>query len=119
MKCYRTKCALPSSFSTTSATRRVSSARRSCVGPTLTPTLTLTNSDSRSFQILFLSTCPALPAKLATSPLSAVYPDYDGGNDYASALRYIRRHFAGMNSPGRMLYVYLVDLMDEGYLRRA
>jgi hypothetical protein len=48
-----------------------------------------------------------------------VYPDYDGGSDYASALRYIRRHFAGMNSPGRMLYVYLVDLMDEGHLRRA
>ncbi|KAJ7890355.1 G-protein alpha subunit-domain-containing protein [Mycena leptocephala] len=71
----------------------------------------------RTTIILFLSTCPALPAKLATSPLSAVYPDYDGGSDYASALRYIRRHFAGMNPTGRMLYVYLVDLMDEGYLR--
>jgi len=54
--------------------------------------------------ILFLNKTDLFQAKLAHSPLSAYFPDYQGGSDYEQARNYILDLFLGLNRTSKPCY---------------
>ncbi|KAJ7138367.1 guanine nucleotide binding protein, alpha subunit [Mycena epipterygia] len=60
---------------------------------------------------LLLNKPASFHTKLVTSPLDAIYPDYDGGNDEIAAVQHISRPFRIVTRNARYRsYIYIVDL---------
>ncbi|KAJ7244621.1 hypothetical protein B0H12DRAFT_804557 [Mycena haematopus] len=56
---------------------------------------------------------PSFPAKLAASPLEALYPDYTGGSDPRCAIQFLLRRFRKSSADDyRYITHWVTDLMD-------
>lgn len=71
--------------------------------------------NSKRFQnshiALLLLNITQFTSKLAVSPLSKVYPEYEGGDDPEAAARYIVDQFRQL-SGSRTMYHHCADLLD-------
>jgi guanine nucleotide-binding protein G(i) subunit alpha len=59
--------------------------------------------------ILLLGNVSIFKHKLITKPLKNYYPEYSGGNDFDSAVKYLVRRFNQVSRAPRNVYPHLVD----------
>lgn len=69
--------------------------------------------------ILFLNKIDLFKGKLAISPVSAHFPDFNGSDtDYNAAAQYFADRFRGINRiPGREIYIHYTNATDTTLLR--
>ncbi|KAK9736283.1 guanine nucleotide-binding protein subunit alpha, variant 2 [Basidiobolus ranarum] len=73
--------------------------------------------------ILFLNKIDLLKEKLSISPMKDFFPDYQGGNDFDAACKYITERFKALNQSNRkQVYAHLTcatDTQQMGFVMAA
>ena len=75
----------------------------------------------KSDMILFLTQSDLFEEKILKKPLSVCFPDYDGPDDYAECIDYIRNLFVNRNKHQdvRPVYTHVVCMINREEVARA
>jgi len=67
---------------------------------------------TKSAMILFLNKRDLFELKIKTKDLKVCFPDYDGGNNFEKATKYITNKFTGLKKTNRLIYTHITCATD-------